>query len=233
MMLTEYWKIPKMWKDGEAWIIGGGLSMPRQFGVSEDVIYDVTSEMEPMTVYSNYMKEIHNRNVIGVNVAFLLGSWISVLYFCDPVFFRTYMDDILEFKNIKATCANHIARRVLPQARNIKRLKRDMRPGLSRQSNTICWNNNSGGAAIDFAAHAGVKRILLLGFDMKYVDKKAHWHAGFSTYKNPANPASFRKFLRSFPAVAEAAKRRKIEILNVSSVSAIKEFPKVELKEVL
>ena len=121
----------------------------------------------------------------------------------------------------------------MPQTRNIKRLKRDMRYGLSTKADTICWNFNSGGAAIDFAAHTGVKRILLLGFDMKYIDKKSHWHAGYQTYVKPTNPASFRRFLRSFPAIALDAKRRRIEILNVSMDSAIKELPKVQLKDVI
>lgn len=232
-MLTGYWKIPKMWKGGEAWIIGGGLSMPRQFGIPEEVIENVTTQQDTIEVYSDYLKPIHDKHVIGVNVAFMLGDWVSVLYFCDPGFFRSYLVDILSFHNIKATCCNHLARHLLPQSRNIKRLKRDMRPGLSDKADTICWNDNSGGAAIDFAVHAGVKRILLLGFDMKYVDNRTHWHEGFETYQKEYNPATYRKFLRRFPVIAQAAKRRGIEILNVSQDSAIKEFSKVELKEVL
>lgn len=234
-MIDPHWKIPKMWKDGEAWIIGGGLSMPRQFGVPEGVIEEVTTKQDPITLYSDYLKPIHDKNVIGVNIAFMLGDWISVLYFCDSGFFRNYKDDILAFKNIKATCVNHLPRQAINsgELRNIKRMKRDMRYGLSPKADTICWNYNSGGAAIDFAAHAGVKRILLLGFDMTAVENKTHWHSGFPTYKKPTVPGSFRRFLRSFPSIAADAKRNRIEILNISPESKIKEFPKVKLEEVL
>ena len=229
----EPWNIPKMWEGGDCWIIGGGVSMPRQFGISEEVIENVNSQQDSIAAYSDYLSPLHDKHVIGVNVAFMLGSWISVLYFCDTGFFRNYKNDVLDFHNIKATCVNHLDRNLMPLTRNIKRLKRDMRYGLSTKADTICWNFNSGGAAIDFAAHTGVKRILLLGFDMRYVDNKSHWHAGYQTYVKPTNPASFRRFLRSFHAIASDAKRRRIEILNVSMDSAIKELPKVQLKDVI
>lgn len=234
-MLTGPWRIPEMWKDGEAWIIGGGLSMPRQFGISEKVIENVTTQQDPITVYSDYLKPLHNKHVVGVNIAFMLGEWVSVLYFCDPGFFRTYKEDIFKFRNIKATCTNHLPRESIDadELRNIKRLKRDNRYGLSQRADTICWNFNSGCAAIDFAAHAGARRILLLGFDMTYVDNKSHWHAGFPTYQKPTAPASFRRFLRAIPGISQDANRRGIEILNVSPESAIEHFPKVSLKEVL
>ena len=207
--------------------------MPRQFGISEEVIENVNSQQDSIAAYSDYLSPLHDKHVIGVNVAFMLGSWISVLYFCDTGFFRNYKNDVLDFHNIKATCVNHLDRNLMLLTRNIKRLKRDMRYGLSTKADTICWNFNSGGAAIDFAAHTGVKRILLLGFDMRYVDNKSHWHAGYQTYTKPTNPASFRRFLRSFHAIDSDAKRRRIDILNVSMDSAIKEFQKVELKDVI
>lgn len=228
------WKIPKMWEGGECWIIGGGLSFPRQFGVSEDIIERVISKQDSIDVYSDYFKPLHNRHVIGVNIAFMLGDWISVFYFCDASFLRVHHERIFKFRNLKATCVNHLDRDLLPQAINIKRMKRDMRYGLSNKADTICWNFNSGAAAIDFAAHTGVKRILLLGFDMKLddVSKQAHWHKGMKGYK-PSSSAVYRRFLRTFPAIAADAKQRKIEILNVNTDSAIEQFPKVKLEEVL
>ena len=35
------WFVPRMWNDGECWILGGGSSLPRQFGVPESVIEKV------------------------------------------------------------------------------------------------------------------------------------------------------------------------------------------------
>ncbi len=204
--------------------------MPRQFGISEEVIGNVTSRQDPITVYSDYLSPLHDKHVIGVNMAFLLGNWVSVFYFCDSQFYRAHKPDIDEFHNLKVTCVNHLPTNLLPGTVNIKRLRRDNRRGISTDRGVIQWNYNSGCAAINFAAHAGVKRILLLGFDMKPVDERTHWH---STYRKQTQPATFRRFLKSFSPIASDAKRRKIEILNVSPDSAIEAFRKVKLEEVL
>ncbi len=225
------WTIPSMWEGGECWIIGGGSSMPRQFGIPESVIGSVHSQTDPVAVYSEYLQQLHNKNVIGVNIAFMLGKWVSVLYFEDSTFYRIHREAINKFRNLKVTSLNHMPRPIIHTTRNIKRMKRDMRLGLSNNNSVIRWNHNSGGAAINFATLAGAKRILLLGFDMKPVDDKTHWHSGF--YTNATTKTNFKRFMRSFPQIAADAKRDKIEILNVSPDSALEDFPKVKLEEVL
>jgi hypothetical protein len=228
-----HWEPPELWPDGECWILGGGASMPRQFGISDDVINNVESSKDPISVYTEHFSPLHDKHVIGTNIAFMLGDWISVLYFCDTVFFRVYRKEIMKFPNLKVTCVNHLGTKELPYSRNIKRMKRDNRPGLSNASDTICWNYNSGAAAIDFAAHLGVRRILLLGFDMKPENNRTHWHEGFQNYGKQTGEKSFERFLRTFPKIAQDAKKRGIEILNVNPDSAIEDFTKVSLKEVL
>ncbi len=229
----EWWSVPKMWDGGDCWIIGGGVSMPRQFGIPESVIEGVSSRQAPVSVYSDYLSQLHNKNVIGVNISFMLGDWVSVLYFCDTSFYRVYHKEINAFHNLKVTCVNHLPRTMLPSTRNIKRLRRDMRKGLGRDPGLIQWNYNSGVAAMNFATHAGVKRIILLGFDMKPLEGKTHYHSGIRNYRNSTVPATFRKFLRSFPNVATDAKKMKVEILNVSPESALTCFRKVKLEELL
>lgn len=229
----SYWKPPKMWEDGECFILGGGSSLPRQFGVPEELIKKVESKEEPITSYSEYMKPIHDKHVIGTNLSFLLGNWISCLYFADKTFFRVYRKEMANFHNLKVTCSNSLDKNLLPAARNIKRMKRDNAIGLGNKPDTINWNFNSGTAAIDFAAHVGVKRIMLLGFDMKPHNGRTHWHSGFQNYEKPTIDRVFERFLRVFPKIAEDAKRRGIEILNVNQDSAIDSFKKVSLKDVL
>ncbi len=227
------WTIPKMWEGGQAWIIGGGSSMPRQFGISEEVIGNVASKQDPITIYSDYLSLLHNEHVVGVNMAFMLGDWISVSYFCDSQFYRINKEAIDRFPNLKATCVNHLPRHLLPGTGNIKRLRRDNRYGLSNNREVICWNFNSGCAAINFAVHAGVKRILLLGFDMMPDQEGVtHWCQGFPLYTKATGPGVFKRFLRTFPSIAKDAKAMGVEILNVSPDSAIKAFPRVSLKDV-
>lgn len=229
----NYWRPPLMWEGSDVWIIGGGPSMARQFDVPADVIKKVESGQEHISIYSDYLKPLHNKHVIGVNLSFMLGNWVSALYFCDRSFYRVYRNQINSFCNLKVTCVNSIERNLLPTTRNIKRMKRDNKEGLSKKEDTICWNHNSGAAAIDFAVHLGAKRILLLGFDMKPLGGRTHWHEGFQNYLKPTGDIVFERFLKVFPQLAKDAENRGIEILNVNKDSAIEVFKKVSLKEVL
>lgn len=229
------WVVPRMWEGGECWILGGGSSLPRQFGVPDEVIQKVMTNELPKSTYSSYFKEIHNKHVIGVNVAFQLGDWISMMYFGDLPFYRNYMLQLHEFHNLKVTDTGNLPQQpeLIQNHKNIKKLKRDMRSGISEYQDTLRWNHHSGGGAINLAALTGVKRILLLGFDMKPSGDVTHWHAGGPGYYKPTVQKSFDRFLMSFPKIAEDAKRLHIEILNVSMESAITVFPKVQLKEIL
>lgn len=227
------WFVPLMWVDDECWIIGGGSSLPRQFGVSESIIEKVMNKELTMSAYSDYFKPLHDRNVIGTNVAYMLGDWISVLYFCDLPFYRENIEQLSNFKNLKVTDTSNLPASKAYEHRNIKKLKRDVLFGISDYVDSLRWNHNAGAGAINLACHFGVKRILLLGFDMKADENgKTHWHSGLPNYRITSEK-TFKNFLKCFPEIAKDAKIRHIEILNVNLDSAIKEFPKVSLKDVL
>lgn len=227
----SFWKVPEMWSGGECWIIGGGLSMPRQFGVPEETIDDVLSGRSPITVYNDYLSDLFLKHVIGVNIAFLLGDWVSVLFFCDRQIYRGYRNLIRAFPNLKVTdCGNDSN---LSTAKGIKRLKRDLSYGISTERDTIRWNENSGMAAINFAVHTGVKRINLLGFDLQPTDSKDHWHYGYQFYQKRVQTMRYKVWLKRYPRFAEEVKKVGIEVLNVNPDSALDVFPKVQLKDIL
>jgi hypothetical protein len=228
------WFVPRMWNNGECWIIGGGPSLPRQFGVPESIIQKVMNKELTMAAYSKYFKPLHDKNVIGTNVAYLLGDWVSIMYFCDHRFYLENIEQLHRFKNVKVTDVGSLPPSRAYEHRNIKKLKRDTNYGISDYTDTIRWNHNAGAGAINLAVHLGVKRIMLLGFDMK-ADKNGntHWHSGLPNYARPTDKVSFDKFLGCFAHIAIDAEIRHVEILNVNPDSAIKEFKKVTLKEVL
>lgn len=228
------WLVPKMWEDGECWILGGGPSLPRQFGVPEETITEVAEKKSSMDKYSNYLSPIHDKHIIGTNVSYLLGNWVSVLYFCDLPFFRSNKHLLYNFHNLKITDTGNMPTKNAYQHKRIKKLRRDNRYGISMNPSILKWNHHAGGGAINLAALFGCKRILLLGFDMKPDDSgRTHFHSGLANYPGPTRDITFTRFLKSFPQLAEDAKRHKIEILNVCPESAITSFPKVQLKDVL
>jgi len=231
------WHVPRMWEGGECWIIGGGPSMSRQFGVPEDVILKVRSGLLPPSTYSSYLAPIHQKHVIGINSAFLIGDWIDMVFFGDKRWFFDYRNRLAEFPGLKVSCHSHLGSDKY-RSEHIKYLPRNKRRGISDNARSVSWNANSGAAAISVAVWAGAVRIILLGFDMKLDDSgKQHWHG---LYKNPkgTKPRSpknlpFDRHLVGFPIIAKEAQKRKVEILNACPDSAIECFKKVTVKELL
>ena len=223
-----------MWEGCDVWIIGGGPSLTKQFGIPDEVVKSVLSGTSPLSVYSPYMQAIHDKHVIGINVAFLLGDWVDMVFFGDNGFMNQYLERIAAFKGLKVTCHENGAKHNW-----IKYLAKDSKGrGISENPRMVCWNNNSGAAAISVAANAGAKRIILLGFDMKLDEKNyQHWHnmygKGNAVDQNRLKKLPFARHLRGFAAIAADANKRGIEIINCSPESKITEFPKITLKALL
>lgn len=231
--------MPKIWKGGDVWVIGGGPSMPKQFNIPEEVVRSVVEGTESPSVYSPYMSILHDKHVIAVNAAFMIGDWVDIIFFGDSGFLRKYERELAAHPALKVACH--------PEVQNydwIKFLSRDRHPfGISRTAGTVSWNGNSGAAAISMAVHSGAKRVLLLGFDMCLVDNRQHWHG---LYRMNGSPPTLRKknghivggvpfdrHLHGFPMIARDAKQFGVQILNVSAESRIKDFHKTTINEVL
>lgn len=228
------WKVPKIWEEGDVWILGGGPSLPIQFGVPEKIINKVISGALPPNAYSPYMEAIHKKHVIGVNMSYKIGDWIDMVIFGDSGFFLKERVPLSQFPGLKVSC--HSGYKNEPW---IKYVGRDPRvKGISANPGMVCWNGNTGAAAISIAANAGAKRIILVGFDMSIDgNRMQHWHNLY--LKGPVNndrrrrKLPFPRHLAGFPVIEEDAKARGIEIINASPVSTISCFPKKTVKEIL
>lgn len=236
------WSVPPIWEGGDVWILGGGSSVPKQFGIPDEVVAEVVKGISPPSIYSPYMSILHDKHVIGINVSYLIGDWIDMCFFGDGGFFQRNKEKLAIWPGLKVSCAPST-----DKAPWVKSLMRDSKHprGISPNPTAVSWNSNSGGAAISVAANAGAKRIILLGFDMNLGnDGKRHWH---NLYKKNVVPIPvknrqvrgipphlpFGRHLLGFPYIARDAKARNIEIINCSPDSAIKDFPKYTLKELL
>lgn len=242
-MKKQNWTVPRMWEGEDVWIIGGGPSVPIQFGVPQDIIEKVQKGQLPVSAYSEYMKDIHDKHVIGVNMAFLLGDWVDLVVWGDPSFFKTHKagDLLKDFDGMKVACHQHYN---TPEMREqgivtLRRLKRKIKDkkgqvknsndGISEDPTGVYWNGNSGGVAINIAALAGAKRIILVGFDMHSSPSHSHWH---NQYGGPKK-APYKTHLGCFRQIHEDAERLGIEIMNASPDSAIPYFNKYRVQDIL
>jgi hypothetical protein len=224
------WEIPRIWEGADCYIIGGGSSVPRQFGVPDNIIQDVFTGRKAPSAYSPYMKQIQDKHIIAVNMAYKLGDWVDILFFGDSGFWKKWKEDILTFEGLKITCSDNLE----DPAGHVKRIRKNRGKdlGITFNQKAVSWNYNSGGAAINLAVNFGVKRIILLGFDMQLdSENNQHWH---KFYKGNAKTvrATLVKHLRGFPKMAVDLKDR-VEIINCSPDSLIDCFPKMNINDVI
>lgn len=224
------WKVPPIWKDDRCFIIGGGPSIPVEFGVPEKVINSVYSGNDTPKAYSPYMEAIHKEHVIAVNMAFKIGDWMDILFWGDNGFFKRDPNGILGFPGLRVS----IATDTHAPALRIRKVKRDdALGGISFDPAKIRWNTNSGAAAINLAVLLGAKEIYLLGFDMHLNNEnQQHWH-NFYGYGTNGKTSGHRigMHLKSFPRIADDLRGTDIEIINIGKGSAITNFPKVSFKD--
>lgn len=200
------WEVPRLWPDGECFIVGGGPSVKH---------IDVDA--------------LKGRRVIAVNMAYKLGNWMDVLFFGDCRWLKDNTKDLLSFAGLKiTTCEQHRGKLGIKVVR-----RRNSPPGLSSDPKTVIWNLSSGACAINLAAHFGVKRIVLLGYDMKSREKEHHWHNYYQSARSGKRYDPYTRFMKQFPSIAEALKKRKIECVNACEDSALKVFPVVRPEDVL
>lgn len=230
------WIVPRIWENSDVWIIGGGTSIIKQFNVPQEIVNKVLLKQAPLSEYSPYMEAIHEKHVIGINVAYMLGNWVDMVFFGDNSFFLPHQERLKLFPNLKVSSC--IASTKYNWVRHLEHDK--IMSGISTNPRTVAWNHNSGIAAISVAYNAGAKRIFLLGFDMNYGENYAkHFHSEYKanpilSYKMPdPKKFPFRKHLQHIPKVALDAKKLGLMIYNVNPDSAIKEFPKISLQEAL
>jgi len=229
------WQIPKMWEGADVWIIGGGSSIIKQFGIPEKVFESVWKGTSPPSAYSPYMEFLHDKHVIGGNVAYMLGDWVDIVLYGDQNFYTRYYESLALFPRLKITCYPH---KVKQDWLKYIPMDKDHPRGISRNPSKISWNKNIGGASINLAYHTGATRVFLLGFDMNLNSVgRQHWHniynRGPIVEQERIRKLPFPKHQRCFPNIVYDAKELGLEIINVNPDSAIKQFPKCSLNQLI
>lgn len=205
------WPVPPLWEGETAVCIGGGPSLTQ-----EQVDY------------------CRNRaRVIAINNALFLAPWSDLHYVCD----RRWMIDwhggrkeVLQFKGLRVTIDIHIAENC-PGWHWLENDDCNGREGLSERKTALKTGRNSGYQVINLAVLLGCRRIALLGYDMRAVGGKTHWHPDHPTATNPN--IYHRAMLPSFPSLVEPLKEKGVEVINCTPGSALDVFPRMELEEAL
>lgn len=109
---------------------------------------------------------------------------------------------------------------------SIHMLRNSGREGLSTEADGVCNGRNSGYQAVNLAVLAGAKRIVLLGYDMRFQNGKQHW---FGNHPIPNVEHDFTQNAKHFRTMVEPLRELGVEVVNCSPGTFIDAFPRVPL----
>lgn len=226
--------IPKIWKNETCFIIGGGASLNKT-GLPPSI----ENQEVINTSINELLLPIQNKNTIGINNAFELGSWIDVCYFGDSRWFEWNRKKLRTFGGLKITSVSGLSERgdikTVFWSRDKDKEGCPKMLGIDKNPKYVRWNWSSGGAAINIAYHLGIKRIVLIGYDMcSNSNGENNWHDNHLIKNDKKNEEiTFKRFMQGFSVIAEDLKNEEIEVINTNLSSKIEAFPKIKLEEAL
>jgi len=187
---------------------------------------------------------------------YLVAPWADVMYFADASWCKKHKDGIskqwpwIQFhaEEVRLRYAAFEGQRVTVEGTGMMiddpdifiihnaGLYPDPPEGLSMDPHYIMTGSNGGYQAINIALLAGADPILLVGYDMRYVDGRSHSHNGHEKqmpedhYKRNYAPR-FMEIKRALSSQAWQARGQRV--INCTPHSAIQAFPRSALEEAL
>lgn len=157
-----------------------------------------------------------------------MAPWADMLYICDPKFWDTY-PDALKFEGLKVCQDANFCKRH-PDVEHI-----ELRPVLEfvDEPDVVGSGKNGGFQAFNLVTvNCGVKKVLLLGFDM-HQNGRTHFHGPHP--KPLGNPFdhTFRLWIQAFKDARPKIEKMNIEVVNCTPGSALDCFAKMSLCEAL
>ena len=176
------------------------------------------------TVLTHNLDRLAGELTIGVNRAYDV-YYPSILCALDPQFYEWAEDGVFGI-------FSEMRYRSYPGTKAWAQVRKDTSinaSGIYNIENTDCRINNSGQSAINLAIELGASPIYLIGFDLK--GSPTNFHDGYPTGASSNVYEGYVKSIES--SVPERAKEYGVEIINLSTDSALTAFTFADFDEVL
>ncbi len=211
--MTDVWTVPRLWPGKTVVCIAGGPSLNL-----------------PHVRLTAIARRKDRIRVVAINDAVYPAWWADVLYACDHRWWLKH-EGVPGFRGLKVSISN--ARGHLREFTDIQFVENTGTDGIDTSPTGIRTGSNGGYQAINLALHFGAKRIVLLGYDMKFGDEgKTHWFGDHDDWKLKERTVE-NVFIPKYAALAKAFRKLDVEILNATPDSALTVFEKVKLESVI
>ncbi len=162
--------------------------------------------------------------VLAINESWRLVPWADALYACDADWWK-HRNGVPEFRGLKIS-QDELACEAYPDVKRV--YLEDRNEFLFDEIGTIGSGGNSSFQALNIAAQAGAKKIILVGVDMT-AEHGSHWHGDHQEPLRNTTPLAYTRMIAAFIDAAPVLKARGIDVVNVSRDSALPAFRKSRL----
>jgi hypothetical protein len=176
------------------------------------------------------LQERRHIKVAAVNTSFQLVPWADMLYACDAKWWEVYKG-APDFKGLKVTYEKEAVAKYPELKRvDVARFGNELllaTPGL------VGAGGNSGFQCLNLHVQFGVKRILLIGFDMR-LESGCHWHPRHPyPLSNPDACSNIPRWRKSLDGAAKKLAENGVQVINCSMLSDLRAYPKMSLEKAL
>lgn len=169
--------------------------------------------------------------MLAINDAYRVLPFAEIVYACDAKWWDHH-EGCPDFHGEKWSSHDEGSNKKLETAERwgLHLIRGRDQQGFSLDPSIIHYGSNSGYQAINLAILMGVKKIILVGFDMQIVNGMRHF---FGDHPLPmSNSARFETVVDFFNRAVKSIPND-VEILNCTPASALDCFRKVTLEEAL
>ena len=168
--------------------------------------------------------------VVAINTSFQLVPWADLLYACDGKWWELYKG-VPDFHGLKVVHERTVVAK-FPELKRVEviRFGNEL---ITEPPGLLGAGGNSGFQALNLVVQFGVKKVILIGYDMR-VDYGGHWHPRHPfPLSNPDAAANIPRWRKAVDGAARKLAQLRIEVVNCSMVSELVAYPKMPLEKVL
>lgn len=214
--MTTPWSVEPEWQGETAVVIASGPSLTREQ-------CDAVRGKCRVIAVNNAGIDTESDGVMVPAMA----PWADVLFAADAKWWRCYHKRALLFEGRKAT-----VKATLPWPEIYSLTQSIDHPTYDPRPTHLVSGGNSGYMAVHLAVHLGVKRILLLGFDMKEGrNRRRHWFGNHPPKLNARG--NFSGWLRAFDKFAKILHTMEIQVINCTPDTALRSFRRASIESAL